>query len=139
MNARRSPYDPGGYTYPLRSAPLTRKQLEFVLASLLLEGGVEPRRATVTYLPELDDEHWRNPRRYAQVGTQDLAFEFTHAILWLPDAQLMGVLAHEVGHVLAPEGGEDDADLAATEILGIPIGYDLRWPGKGLQTATSLL
>jgi hypothetical protein len=64
-------------------------------------------------------------------------FEFAPQMVWLPKALRIGLLAHEVGHVLRP-GSEQDADDAAEEILGIPIAYDMRWPGKGLQSAMTV-
>lgn len=62
-------------------------------------------------------------------------FELAPQAVWLPDRHRRALLAHEVGHVLDPDGGEDDADAAAECHTGVKIGYDRRWPGKGLQVA----
>lgn len=91
----------------------------------------------------LDDsvtmEHERNHRRYAQVTALDdpPLFEFADQTLLLPWPHRLGLYAHEVGHVLDPstEKTEPGADAAALRELGIQIGYDRRWPGKGLQVA----
>lgn len=79
----------------------------------------------------------RNTRRYAEhdVGTSD--FYFAPAVLSLPRANRIGLIAHEIGHFILRDGphSEADADQAAREVLGVRIRYDRRWPGKGLQTA----
>jgi hypothetical protein len=61
--------------------------------------------------------------------------EFAGAMRELPPEHRLGLYAHEVGHLLFPSGGEADADIAAYGLLGVHIGYDHRWPGKGLQVA----
>ena len=131
-------FDPPGYRYPILAQPLTPLELREELDALLEACGLDPDRATMSFPVDLDLEHWSNPRRYAQVIVKLMHFQFARAMLWLPDAQRVGVLAHEVGHVLTPGGNEADADRAAGEILGIPLKYDHRWPGKGLQTAITL-
>lgn len=115
--------------------PVSVNRLGDELSGLLVQGQRDPRNFTMVFLDRLDDEHRRNPRRYAQVDLSKNTFEFSRAILWLPVEQRMGVLAHEVGHVLVPGGSEEQADLAAARYLGIAIRYDRRWPGKGLQMA----
>lgn len=94
-----------------------------------------PSYPVVRY-PPLDAEHAQNPRRYAQVrGTPRPRMEVANAIRELAPEQRLGLYAHEVGHFMWPAGGEVDADTAAEGLLGVRIGYDRRWPGKGLQTA----
>lgn len=94
-----------------------------------------PSYPVVQYAP-LDAEHARNPRRYAQVRAgPSPRMEVARAIQELPPEQRLGLYAHEVGHFIWPSGGEVDADMAAEGLLGVRIGYDRRWPGKGLQTA----
>ena len=132
-----APYDPPGHAYPTLPAPVDAQLFGGELAALVREAGFDPRSGSVKFLRTLDDEHMEDPRRYAQVLVEKLHFEFTHAVLWLPRPQRIGVLAHEVGHVMRPDGGEREADDAAGE-LGFPISYDLRWPGRGLQTARNL-
>lgn len=133
----RAPYEPPGHRYPTLAQPVDAMRFGGELGALVREAGFDPRDASVHFLGTLDEEHLEDPRRYAQVIPEQLHFEFSHAALWLPRPQRIGVLAHEVGHVMRPEGGERDADEAAGE-LGFPISYDLRWPGRGLQTARNL-
>lgn len=122
-------------THPTLQRPIHYTRLASELGSLLVRAGIDPERATIEFAPRLDAEHARNPRRYAEVDIELPAFRFATATLWLPGPQRLGLLAHEVGHVLAPGGTEADADRAARRVLGVRIGYDPRWPGKGLQTA----
>lgn len=133
--AMREPVHP--YRYPVDPA-IPEQQLVAELGELLQRGGLVGDggpMAQVWLWDPLDVEHARNPRRYAQVIPDWRRFEFARATLQLPRCQRLGLLAHEVGHVLAPDGGEDEADQAAADILGVPIAYDERWPGKGLQIA----
>jgi hypothetical protein len=60
-------------------------------------------------------------------------FQLAPQSVYLPMRNRHALFAHEVGHALDPEGGEDDADRAALKGTGVRIGYDDRWPGKGLQ------
>lgn len=115
--------------------PISPSQLAAELRDLLITAGIDPHQATIEFSPALDAEHRRNARRYAAVMLSGPTFSFAEQTLWLPPAQRRGLLAHEVGHVLTPGGTEADADRAAADVLGIRIGYDRRWPGKGLQTA----
>ena len=87
--------------------------------------------------PDLSRIHCTNARRYAEVDVERQHFYFAPQVLSLPRAHRRGLAAHEIGHVLvgtAPHR-EVDADAAAYEHLGISVGYDRRWPGKGLQVA----
>lgn len=122
-------------TYPVLAQPISSAQLAAELNEMLVRAGIDPNKATIQFSAALDAEHRRNPRRYAAVTPNGPAFQFAEQTLWLPTAQRRGLLAHEVGHVLTPGGTEADADRAAADVLGIRIGYDPRWPGKGLQTA----
>jgi hypothetical protein len=128
----RCPYCAGNHP---AVRPVSASILSADLSRMLEQAGFVPEEATAVRHAPLDQEHARNPRRYAQVVPNDLLFEFSQAILWLPREHRIGLLAHEVGHCLDPLGGEDGADEAALRVLGIKIGYDPRWPGKGLQTA----
>lgn len=135
--ANPAPTEPvSPYRYPV-VPPIPRQQLLMELEQLLRRAGLlsEGPPAQVWLWDPLDDEHAINPRRYAQVIPEWKRFEFARATLQLPRCHRLGLLAHEVGHVLAPEGGEDAADQAAAEVLDVEIAYDPRWPGKGLQFA----
>lgn len=126
-------------SFPELSRPVSRRRLEGELRTLMRVGGINDRDATIGYPASLDVEHAVDPRRYAQVYPDLLHFEFARATRYLPAPWRIGVLAHEVGHVLDPTGTEEGADLAAFEHLGVRIGYDRRWPGKGLQVAVDFL
>jgi hypothetical protein len=125
------------YRYPVEP-PISGGQLVGELEQLLghaglLSDGGPP--AQVWLWDPLDREHARNPRRYAQVIPELRRFEFARATLQLPWCNRLGLLAHEVGHVLDPNASEAKTDKVAERALGIKIGYDRRWPGKGLQVA----
>lgn len=113
------------------------RQLDAEVRGELRNAGIDPRHATVSLHEPLDREHARNSRRYAQVVPQDMQFEFARATLDLDDAHRSALVAHEVGHVIEyrrkGRHSEADADRAAKRELGMPICYDRRWPGKGLQ------
>lgn len=107
---------------------------EALLAELLeLCHAVKGNRARGRYWAPLDRAHRRSQRRYAQVIEEDWMFEFSRAMLWLPKRFRMGILAHEVGHCLAPGDTEAEADAAAERAFGIRLRYDESWPGRGLQ------
>jgi hypothetical protein len=78
--------------------------------------------------------HKRNARRYAEVDVRRRIFHFAPAVLWLPQTHRLGLLAHEIGHVIMDgRGTETDADCAAFDDLDVVIEYDRRWPGRGVQ------
>jgi hypothetical protein len=116
---------------------ITLGRLDGEVRQMLARGGIDPRHATVVLHTPLEREHAKNRRRYAQCVPDELHFEFATAILSLAAEHRTGIVAHEVGHCIAwrEQGnhGEDDADEASERVLGIPICYDLDWPGKGLQ------
>lgn len=77
-------------------------------------------------------------RRYAEVDLRRRIFHFAPQVLWLPKPHRLGLIAHEIGHLLTYyakgfQHTEDEADASAERLLGIKITYDHRWPGKGLQ------
>lgn len=112
---------------------MSRAEVERELRDLCRHAGLaEPE---IRWTEALDQVHRRNARRYAQtiVYEDPPVFELAPQTVWLPEPQRHGLLAHEVGHVLDPDGDEDDADAAAASAFGVLIGYDRRWPGKGLQ------
>jgi hypothetical protein len=119
---------------PCLRRPISVEQLHREV-QVLLHIAKLPSKYFIDFPESLNQEHARNPRRFAQVETQTRTFEFAHAILMLPWRYRLGLQAHEVGHVLDPAGGEDEADAAAYEHLHVRIGYDHAWPGKGLQVA----
>lgn len=132
--SRFDPCDRHGH--PRLRRPVPREKIRSELGKLYHQAGYEgPVR--LDWPESLGRTHDRNWRRYAQVAThaRPPAFELAPQTRWLPARHRRGLLAHEIGHVLEPRGTEDDADVAAWEALGIDVGYDHRWPGKGLQVA----
>jgi hypothetical protein len=124
------------HDHPKLKRPVSRKKIRAELAALCRRAGFQGP-LSLEWPESLARTHNRNHRRYAQVApyTRPPEFELARQTRWLPARHRRGLLAHEVGHVLDPEGTEDQADEAALEALGIRIGYDKRWPGKGLQVA----
>lgn len=94
-------------------------------------------QARVSFTEALRRTHERNPRRYAECNPVTREFFFAPQTLALPRAHRCGLIAHEIGHALhgAHDHSENDADQAARRAMGVRIGYDRRWPGKGLQRA----
>lgn len=126
-----------GHEHPKLKRPVPRKQVRAELADLYHQAGFKGPVDLEWEEQALRRTHDRNQRRYAQVAPYERPphFELAPQAVYLPAPNRRGLLAHEVGHVLDPEGSEDDADRAAHEAIGVKIGYDHRWPGKGLQVA----
>lgn len=124
--------------HPHLPTPLPRRVLEEELHALHEQAGLGTE-ADVAWPRSLARTHRRNARRYAQVAPvpRPAHFELAEQARYLPDPHRRGLLAHEIGHVLAPYAGENGADAAALAHLGIEVGYDHRWPGRGLQVAVN--
>jgi hypothetical protein len=120
----------------------TKAEAELVLRRLVLRAGFDPRQAQLVFPAALDRIHANNRRRYAQMIPSTMRFELARAFFDLEWRFQAGLLAHEVGHLVAVRRFDDDsesgADAAARTYLGIAIGYDRSWPGKGLQYARTL-
>ncbi len=120
-------------------AKITKTQLLRDLRRLVDMAGFDGSKVILVFWKPLDREHARDCRRYAQMTAHNMRFEFARAILSLPAKHRLGLLAHEVGHLIAIRNhgdmSEDGADLWSRKDLGITIGYDMAWPGKGLQYA----
>lgn len=137
--------NPPDHTHPTLSRPLALSEFLAEFQAIWLRAlSFLPARPTPTVelSDDLDRTHCRNSRRYAEVVPGRRAFFFAPQVLWLPRANRLGLIAHEIGHVLAFEelGMDHDervADEAALEI-GVEIRYDRRWPGKGLQSGRFL-
>ena len=63
-------------------------------------------------------------RMYAHVGHVPGVICIASDFEELPMTHQIGVLLHEIGHVLACKGGEPQADIACKEKLGVTIQYD---------------
>lgn len=139
------------HTHPRLVTPLSALTFEQELWELW-DVAKRAARRTLDHLPTeppirftlaLDAEHYRNARRFAEVQPEVAHFAFSHAVLHLHAPYRLGVLAHEVGHVLCAYGvgcevdSESGADDAARSVLKVSIGYDQRnFPGRGLQRGT---
>jgi hypothetical protein len=133
---RRDPYC-RDHRHPKLRRAISREQVRDELSDLYHRAGFQGP-VDLDWTGGLSRTHDANWRRYAQVAPHapvDPHFELAPQAVRLPPKNRRGLLAHEVGHALSPEGTEDDADRAAYEALGIKIRYDHRWPGKGLQLA----
>ena len=123
--------------FPQLQRPISFDRLYNELAKVCDMGGIGDFDLALD--PGVTAEHEKNARRYAQVAAFDdpPIFEFAEQTLLLPWRWRMGLYAHEVGHVLDPDPNktEPGADVTALSELGIRVGYDRRWPGKGLQVA----
>jgi hypothetical protein len=121
---------------------VTRAEFGRELRRLVKLAGFDPLKVKIEFWKPLDREHEGDCRRYAQVYAHNFRFQFTSAILSLPERHRLGLLAHEVGHVIAirrhGDMSEDGADDRSRDVLGITIGYDMSWPGKGLQYARKI-
>lgn len=112
---------------------VSREQVEAELAQLWRRSGL-PGSFQVRWPAHMNRRHARCRRSHAQVRlSSPPVFEFAGAVCGLDARHREGLLAHEVGHVLNPEGGENGADAAAEQVLGVRIGYDAAWPDFGLQ------
>jgi len=126
---------------PARSArprlrrPISDAQIEREFRAACAKAGISD--PTIRVYPPLTEEHRRNPRRYAQCIPHEHLFEIAEQYRYLPWRYRLGLMAHEIGHVIDPdpEKTEDAADFWGGRALGIKIVYDHRWPGKGLQMA----
>lgn len=78
-------------------------------------------------------EHELSKRQYAHVNHhEDNIICIANAIWSLPDSHLLGVLAHEVGHLISG-GGEKAADNIMLKKYGIKIQYASTDYGDNLQ------
>ena len=80
-----------------------------------------------------------NATWYGQVDPTTCNVEVADQLRWLPKANRLGVLAHELGHCIDPDGSQRDADRAIERALShgrtaYRITYDKRWPYGGIQT-----
>lgn len=79
-----------------------------------------------------DSEHERSRRQYAHVFHLPATVCVSRAIVELPPNYKLGILAHEVGHLIAgPEASEEEADRAASDAGGFEIlRVDSPWGGN---------
>lgn len=124
------------HDHPALSDPVSEATFRAELEAVLLGAGIPERKvdaAILEFPEELGVRHEGDPRAYAEVNPHELLFRFAPQALLLPEENRLGLLAHEVGHVIDPLATENGADRAVERRLGVRIVYDPRWPGKGLQ------
>jgi hypothetical protein len=124
------------HTHPELVEPVSEARFFHELQTLLLSAGVHGPSAVLVDLSfpeELRARHEKDARAYAEIQPETMVFRFAPQALYLPEANRLGLMAHEIGHLLDPAATENGADEAAERALGVRILYDPRWPGKGLQ------
>jgi hypothetical protein len=84
---------------------------------------------------EATKDHAESLRQYAHVGPHgDNVICVAEAFLDLPRDRRDGLLAHEIGHLIAdPDGSEEGADAAFEALTGITIRYKDDGDGECLQ------
>lgn len=118
-----------------RPTPISWKRLRREIDAVAAVGDVD--YGGVVHHAPLDAENAKNPRRFAQVRVDDRVVEVADRIRWLPAGHRLGIYAHELGHILDSTGTEMGADRCAFHDIAVVVGYDDRWPGKGLQYAVA--
>jgi len=125
------------HDHPQLESPVDEELFRAEFAAILLASGVLDekglKRVRLEFPAELGRRHEGDARAYAEVEPEGLRFRFAPQVRALPEANRLGLIAHEVGHLLDPAATESGADEAAERALGVHIVYDPRWPGKGLQ------
>lgn len=124
------------HRHPVLAKPVSPERLEAELAAVWARGrrGQPPR---IVPTEALSKTHGRNPRRYCETNGEVIFV--APQILRLPRAQRLGLIAHELGHVVLLRRrlwghSERAADRTAERVFGVEVTYDLRWPGRGLQS-----
>ncbi len=103
--------------------------------------------AKLRYCSSADKDHRESWRQFAHTNHDPRTVCFTHAaetaLTW---AELRGIIAHELGHMIAlelglpahladekdrasdetPQAVQDEADYVARKLLGIPVRYNRR-------------
>lgn len=119
---------------------ITQQEFANEFADLAHEAGITDT-CKLEFPEYMELRNIEDPRSFAEVDPWDLHFAFAPQVLELPESHRQGLIMHEIGHVLCREmpggGSETDADRAAESVYGIPIEYDHRFPGKGLQCVAS--
>lgn len=83
-----------------------------------------------------DKEHDKALRQYAHVGHEPGVICVAKAFHGLPDGHYYGILAHEIGHLIAVDDTEEGADKAANYAFGIRIRYRSGRHGEHLEYLT---
>lgn len=80
-----------------------------------------------------NEDHVKARRQYAHVGHHKGTICIARAFWELPGEHFFGILAHEIGHLISPDDGEDEANEAMFEQFRIKVKYkDSRW-GENLE------
>ena len=91
-------------------------------------------RISVLHCSQADAEHQTSRRQYAHTFHRRGVICVSSAFHRLPETHRLGLLLHEVGHLLAgQQAGEAQADRAAHRYSGLTIRYRDSTYGKRLE------
>lgn len=85
-----------------------------------------PTRIKVEHCKGADKEHEESKRQYAHTLHRSGVICVARSFFQLPETHRLGLLLHEVGHVLLahrPRHTEEDADEAARKASGVRVYY----------------
>lgn len=88
----------------------------------------------VQWCPLADGEHKKSRRQYAHTFHRRGSICIARSFLKLPKRHKIGIILHEIGHLLAGRSGsEADADRAAEGYFQVRIRYTNSRYGESLQ------
>jgi hypothetical protein len=88
----------------------------------------------IKHCSEADEEHAASFRQYAHTFHYPNIICVAKAFWKLPEGYLMGILAHEIGHILSDgKGGEEGANREMYKRYGIHIQYVDSEYGRNLE------
>lgn len=115
---------------------ISLRQLDDEVRQMAAHGGIDPSEVVVVLWTPAEEQA-RTDRDFAYVYGPIPEIHFSKHTLELGPAHREALIGHELGHVLSirrrGDYSEPGADDAARELLGVPICYDRRYSGKGLQ------
>ena len=94
-----------------------------------LDHGIDLGEVEVSRCPIADREHRKSPRQFMHVGHHPQVICYARAVGSLPEHHVRGLIAHELGHLVAERLGwtqrneEYAANIAAERILGVKVVY----------------
>lgn len=92
---------------------------------------MQPR---ISWCPIAQADHKKSKRQYAHTFHRKNTICICKQFLLLPKRNQIGILCHEVGHLIAgPRANEEQADIAANGFFRIRIKYRDSKYGKNLQ------
>jgi hypothetical protein len=92
------------------------------------------RKISVKICEIAEQDHRKKMRWYSHTYCKPNTICVSSAFLNLPEAYQVGILVHEVGHLLTePDATEKEADRAANKYFGVRIKHKNTPFGKNLQ------